>query len=98
MINPTSGVTQYLFSDTSDGKVAESGISRESFHHEDELSSTPSHPYNPIDMIEWVFERSFHNTATESGVDRLYKVDGTTILASGLLSDNGTIFERNKYL
>ena len=95
--NPVSGVTTYFFQGTSDGFVATSGITRNSFAGMSELNGVPTAPYNMADMTMWMFERSAHKSVTMSGVDTVYKSDNSTVLASGQLSDNGTAFTRAKY-
>lgn len=91
------GIPQELSNGNVSSTISTSGINRDSFSHLDELDNVPSHPYNPLDMTLWLFERSYHKTETTEGTDTIYKADGSTILATGVLSDDGTTFTRTQY-
>lgn len=77
--------------------VTTSGIGRDSFELISELSDVPSYPINPLDADLWVFERSFHKNTATSGLDTIYKADGSTVLAEGVLTEDSDSFTRSKY-
>lgn len=77
--------------------MATSGIGHDSFSRETELSAVPSAPYNPIDILLWMGARSLHLNVVTSGLDTIYKSDGTTVLATGVLNETSTTFTRNQY-
>lgn len=85
-------------SDANIGYIAISGINRDSFSNVYELSSAPVTPCNPIDLILWNYTRAKHKTMTKNDVDYVYKADGTTVLASGQLYDDGQSLVRQRYL
>lgn len=62
-----------------------------------ELTGVPQFPVTYGNMFTWMFERSRNYTTTASGYDRIYKDNGTTPLASSILSDDGSIFIRREY-
>lgn len=79
------------------GYVATSGIAPTSFQSISEPTSAPSFPCTPIDMTAFMFARSKHINKTDAQADFVYRSDGTTVLASGAVSDNGTTFTRGVY-
>lgn len=64
----------------------------------DELTSIPQFPVTYGAMLTWIYERSHNKTQTTGSGDYVFKNDGTTILGSGQLFDDGTTFTRLKYL
>lgn len=63
-----------------------------------ELAATPSFPVSLSDAIAWIFELSRNRTTVESGIQRVFKDDQTTVLASGGLSDDGVTFTRTEFI
>lgn len=92
-----SSVIEIQLTDAAVGYIAQSGIDRNSYVKQSELSVPPTFPISPIDMQTWIFERSFNLNKTTSLADFIYKNDGVTILASGQVSDDGNQFIRQKY-
>jgi hypothetical protein len=94
---------KFLLTDAAVGYVANSGITRNSYSTVAEINVSPTFPANPSDMVSWLFQRSSQKTVTVSnpdgsgGADVLYRFDGTTTIASGVYSDNGNSFTRNRY-
>lgn len=63
-----------------------------------ELGNIPQFPASRNDMLTFQFERSHNKTQTTGSGDYIFKSDGTTILGSGQLFDDGVTFTRNKYV
>lgn len=61
-----------------------------------ELSAAPTLNSSISDKITAIFQYLFFKRTVTSSQEKLYKSDGTTVLATGELSDDGTIFSKGE--
>ena len=63
-----------------------------------ELTGVPQFPVTYGNMLTWLFEKSKNKGETTQTQDLLFRDNGSTPLASSVLSDNGTTFSWSEYI
>ena len=61
-----------------------------------ELDSIPTSPITLKNMIQFIFQYFRHKRTMTSTQETLYKEDGSTVLGTSQVNDNGTIFTKGK--
>lgn len=61
-----------------------------------ELTAVPSQPTSIRKMLQWLFTTGQHKKTVTSSQERIYKADGSTVLGTSTLSDDGTTFTKGK--
>lgn len=62
-----------------------------------EINTAPRLPLTWEAAFAWMVEKSLHKNETTANLDRVMKSNGTTPLASSILTDNGSTFTRGAY-
>jgi hypothetical protein len=92
-----------ILTDVAMGYIATSGISSNAYVPMVEPSSIPVWPMRLPEAISIMAARTINKTITATdatgsgGADIIYKSNNTSTIGSGVFSDNGTAFTRNKY-
>lgn len=62
-----------------------------------DLAAVPGATASVLSGINWLFELSRNRMTQNSTTGSLYKDDGTTVLATTTVADNGTTFDRGEF-